>query len=154
LEPESAIAPSRYSPPLNALPQGNVAAADFKGGGYTKYDVRSISSDTFWKIIQERGHRFTLKQYPHECPIHRDGPIQMVAMDLVIFKLRDLHTIDRKTELQMREQMALLATLKKLQFDVQEYQLHLVQYERCRPLSEDERCTVNLNILIKLKLRS
>ena len=107
-----------YNPPDNPLPQGNVQVADFRDGGHLKYDIKPIGDDTFWSLIKSKNIKFTLKKYPHECPIHRDGPIQLAALDVVVGKLKALQDNNLQlSDQQTREQMVLFRCLTDLLVD-------------------------------------
>jgi hypothetical protein len=61
----------------DALPQGNIPRGNFDP---SRYSIRSISEKTFDLMLQGACVKYSYKVYPHSCPIHRDGPIAIAAL--------------------------------------------------------------------------
>jgi hypothetical protein len=114
-----------------------------------------IAAGTFWAMVKRLKIRWTGNFKPTECPIHDNGPIHFLKLEQTNKKLLaaggNLHSI--RTELiKCREEHADIVNLLQLEVKarselaglektarilrdkVRLYEIHLKQYESCRPI--------------------
>ena len=54
------------------------------------WSVTPPTKETFWKVLEQRGVRFTEVSNPTQCPIHDSGPVDEAALAAVVEELRAL----------------------------------------------------------------
>jgi hypothetical protein len=114
-----------------------------------------IAAGTFWAMVKRLSIRWTGNFKPTECPIHDNGPIHFLKLEETNKKLLaaggDLHSIRTELikcrkenadivnllqlEVKARNELAgLEKTARILRDKVRLYEIHLKQYESCRPI--------------------
>jgi hypothetical protein len=109
------------------------ATLDRSVGGFdpSSWPVTPPTKETFWKVLELGGVRFTEVSNPTQCPIHDSGPVDEVALAEVVEELAALCKLPVSFASTRRRKV--LATEKRsLQKAVDLYHLHLRQYEKQR----------------------
>ena len=81
----------------------------------------------FWKALALSGVRFTIDHKPHDCVVHRDGPIWEGEHKALVYKAQEDNLAQHKlpTELRIKLDNDINRTGKQ----AERYAIHLLQYE-------------------------
>jgi len=96
-----------------------------------RWAVTPPAKETFWKVLQHCGVRFTEVSNPTQCPIHDSGPVDEAALAVVVEELTALCKLPGSTA-NTRRRKALVTEQRALTKAVDHYHLHLRQYEKQR----------------------
>jgi hypothetical protein len=97
----------------------------------SSYPVTPPTKETFWKVLEHRGVRFTEVSNPTQCPIHDSGPVDEAALAAAVAELTAVCKLP-VTQANTRRRKALVTEQRALRKAVDLYRLHLRQYEKQR----------------------
>ena len=95
------------------------------------YDIKAPADQTFWKVLEARGIRYTQVHNPCQCPIHDNGPAHEAALAKVDQEIQANVRLEQDQTVRNKRR-DLLSERRALQKDVDLYRQHLRQFEKQR----------------------
>lgn len=93
----------------------------------SQYEVRPRNMQTFWSILNDADVKYSYNVTKHPCPICDEG---------AVWQLLHAEAVTRLGRLELDESDAgyieALREVRRTKFKVEEYALHMMQYEYCR----------------------
>mgnify|MGYP003969397577 CR=1 FL=1 len=118
-----------YTPPSFSIPpEGHYMRSLKKGydpSRWYHHCLRTHKKEVLFDILKEENIRFTVKSYCHDCPVHKNGPIDEKKLEKLLKKYDILNNDDSITEqLRLEKRGSIQKEISKVSAEVEKYNMH------------------------------